>query len=248
MLTNKNIILSILFFIIFNNMNLNQTTNISGNPIFMTAILSLIVYMLDKSNKTEKFLEKFTVPNNINTINNTKNINQLKNQFNVNNKDLEVYIDPNNKLGYPSVKQIVKETIKSNNKTDCNCDDMAQKSIYNFLKERRIVDKKGLLHYADDYFADLGYSDIRYENYISPKSGGAGVYNSLDMGGYNIINSDRWAPPARLPTSCKNNDVTNVSPIATVGYPLNLQEFDQSRRILPKDNINIDYIKDRLNK
>lgn len=248
MLSNKNIILAILFFMIFNSMNLNQSTNFMSTPMFMTAILSLVVYMLDKSNKSEKFNENFTVPNNITTINKTQTINQLKDQYEQNNKDLTKYIEPGNNLGYPSVPQIVKETVKLNNKTNCNCDDIAQKSIYNFLKERRLVDKKGLLHYADDYFGDLGYSDIRWENYISPKSGGAGVYNTLNMGQYNLLNTDRWATLGKMPTSCKPNDAINVTPIATVGYPLNLMEYDNSRRILPKDNINIDYIKDRLNK
>lgn len=243
MFSKKNIILAILFFMIFNNVTINHSIGPTFNPIFITVILSLIVYILDKPNKKENF----SVPNNITTTNQTKTINDLKNRYIQNTNDLNQYIEPGNNLGYPSIPQIVKETSMINNKTNCNCDDIAQKSIYNFLKERRLVDKKGLLHYADDYFGDLGYSDIRWENYISPKAGGAGIYNSHDMAKYNLINTDRWAPPARLPTTCKSNDAVNVTPIATVGYPLNLQEFDNSRRILPKDNINLDYIKDRLN-
>lgn len=251
MLTNKNIILAILFYMIFSNMNLNQSAGIASNPIVMTLILSGIVYMLDKSKKLDKFTEQikedFSAPNKTG-INNVQNVDQLKEKFDQNNKDLTKYVEPDNNLGYPSVPQIIKETAKMTNKTDCNCDDLAQKSIYNFLKERRLVDKRGLLHYADDYFADLGYSDLRWENYISGKSGGAGVYNSLDMGKFNVINSDRWAPPSRLPSTCKTDHSIGVSPVATVGYPANLQEFDESRRIMPKDNINIDYIKERLNK
>jgi len=176
-----------------------------------------------------------------------ENLSKLVDKTNI--KDLDIKykksiedIKKANDLGYKSVDNIVKDSNKN-----CNCEEVSKKSIYNFLKERRLIDKRGLLHYADDYFADMGYSDIRWENYISPKQGGNGVYNTFDMHKYNILNTDRWAPPSRFHADCKTDNPNIISPVATSGYPVNLLEFDESRKILPRDKINIEYIKDRLN-
>ena len=244
---NKNIILFFLFYIIFNNIpNNNLPLN---NPLLLSIILYLIINIID-SNNHEKFIEpldQIKINKKIIPVKKNENLSKLVDKTNI--KDLDIKykksiedIKKANDLGYKSVDNIVKDSNKN-----CNCEEVSKKSIYNFLKERRLIDKRGLLHYADDYFADMGYSDIRWENYISPKQGGNGVYNTFDMHKYNILNTDRWAPPSRFHADCKTDNPNIISPVATSGYPVNLLEFDESRKILPRDKINIEYIKDRLN-
>jgi len=65
---------------------------------------------------------------------------------------------------------------------------------------------------------------------------------------YILLNTDRWYTPKSDPPVCKAEKVCPVCPTSTNGNNISLKEFDSSTKIMNPDNINIDYIKNKLNK
>jgi hypothetical protein len=141
---------------------------------------------------------------------------------------------------------IISDTVKSNNAIGCNCEDIADKAISKFLSNRRLLDNRGMLHYADAYLGDMGYSQLRFENYIPLGSQGNGVYDSWDLSQYAIINSDRWKPTIENTNKCRVDKLNVPQPIDSKA-PLNLMNWDYATKVLGPDNINTRYINERLN-
>ena len=65
--------------------------------------------------------------------------------------------------------------------------------------------------------------------------------------GFTYLDTSRWAPPSRNPPVCKTEARCPVCPVSTSGYPVDVLEYDDTRKVMPPDNININYIKDQLN-
>ena len=63
--------------------------------------------------------------------------------------------------------------------------------------------------------------------------------------GYTYLNTDKWSVPMVRPPVCINNTPCNVCPSNTSGYPVNLMDFDSSRKIT-KSKINKKYINEVL--
>ena len=140
---------------------------------------------------------------------------------------------------------IINKTIQENKAETCNCEDVANKAISKFLSNRRLIDNKGMLHYADAYLGDMGYSDLRYENYIPLGSQGDGVYNSWDMGQYQLINTSRWRPIAKNEGRCRKENIPD--PLPYDKGQMSLMNWDYSRKVTGPVNINTKYIDERLN-
>lgn len=170
-------------------------------------------------------------------------INEIKNKITKEDNVASPELLPN---GLPSTNSIITNTIIDNKADACNCEDIADKAITKFLKNRRILDKNGMLHYADDYFGDMGYSQLRLDNYIPMGSGGDGVYASWDMSKYSVLNTNRWKPTDKNTSKCKTDVMPDPQPVDSKA-PLNLMNWDFSRKIMPQDQINTEYINDRLN-
>ena len=65
--------------------------------------------------------------------------------------------------------------------------------------------------------------------------------------GYSYLPPEKWFPQPAHPPVCVTEKESAVRPMMTVGLPADLKEWDASRRITPPANINVDYIKDKLN-
>ena len=81
-------------------------------------------------------------------------------------------------------------------------------------------------------------------------------YNMLPMSddntgnfeyGYSFMPPEKWYPQPPHPPICVSNTKTTVMPIYTTGTPIDVKEWNESRRIMPPDNINTKYIKQKLN-
>ena len=69
--------------------------------------------------------------------------------------------------------------------------------------------------------------------------------NNWDMSNeYTLLNTNKWALQDTTPFKCKQT--CEVCPIMDSKFTL-LKNYDESRKVLNPDNINIDYIKDKLN-
>ena len=74
-------------------------------------------------------------------------------------------------------------------------------------------------------------------------------YQSKDYEyGYSFLPPEKWFPtPLRSPV-CKTEKQCPVCPTFTQGTPIDVKEWDNSRKVLQPDTINIEYIAEKLNK
>jgi len=62
--------------------------------------------------------------------------------------------------------------------------------------------------------------------------------------GFTILDPKYWRPRKEDPIDIYQENVCPVCPSLTSGYPVNLLEFDQARRIISSDNISEDYVRE----
>ena len=131
-------------------------------------------------------------------------------------------------------KQPIKEEETHDNHTMKNY-------IDNLQNDKVYYDKFGIMQ-------NLNTSDIPYSQLSNNQSQQLGIYNNSFTNkwtnDYVLLDTDKWRPPC---ITYKCNYKKDVSPSLTKGYPVNVKDFDISRRIMQADNINVDYIKERLN-
>lgn len=122
---------------------------------------------------------------------------------------------------------------------------------------KRTTDEFGMESYV--YKSDL----TKYETSKTRESDGVIVnetaytdYNILPVTpedsklyeyGYSFLPPEKWYPVPPNPPICVTEKKCPVCPVTTTGTPVDMKEWNDSRRITPGDVINIDYAKDKLN-
>lgn len=95
--------------------------------------------------------------------------------------------------------------------------------------------------------ADAGVmkSEVQYTDYnilpVTPEDSRLYEY------GYSYLPPEKWYPTPQHPPICVTEKRSVITPILTTGSPVDMKEWDSSRRITPGDVINIDYARDKLN-
>ncbi len=88
-------------------------------------------------------------------------------------------------------------------------------------------------------------SEIQYTDYnilpVTPEDSRLYEY------GYSFLPPEKWYPIPPHPPVCVTEKRSVVCPVTTTGTPVDMKEWDSSRRITPGDVINIDYARDKLN-
>jgi len=88
-------------------------------------------------------------------------------------------------------------------------------------------------------------SEIQYTDYnilpVTPED------SKLYEYGYSFLPPEKWYPVPPHPPICVTEKRSVVCPVTTTGTPVDMKEWDSSRRITPGDVINIDYARDKLN-
>jgi hypothetical protein len=78
-------------------------------------------------------------------------------------------------------------------------------------------------------------------------------YNHVPMGnleyeyGYSFMPPANWYPQPPNPPVCVAEKKCAVCPVYTQGAPVDVKEWNQSRRITPPDRINLKYVREKLN-
>lgn len=102
-------------------------------------------------------------------------------------------------------------------------------------------------HIDDPLLSTFAGSEMKYTDYnkkfFTPIGNGLGNWDTSDT----MLNTDKWTVPIQRPPVCKSEKVCPVCPITPIGYPLNLKEWDTSRRFTPSMGINTKYVEDVLN-
>ena len=64
--------------------------------------------------------------------------------------------------------------------------------------------------------------------------------------GYAYLNTDKWSVPMYRSPVCKTEKQCTICESNTSGYPLNLKQWNNSTKITPPSEINLDYLKEEL--
>ena len=65
--------------------------------------------------------------------------------------------------------------------------------------------------------------------------------------GYSFLPPEKWFPVPPHPPVCVSEKRCPVCPVTTTGTPVDMKEWNDSRRITPGDVINVDYAREKLN-
>jgi hypothetical protein len=120
-----------------------------------------------------------------------------------------------------------------------------KKYVEEIVKSSRYVDGNGFVQNM------MKGSDMRYNMYSAEEMEKLGTYdasfsNKWDQD-YVLLNTDKWAPKFNHGMyKCKVEKKCPVCPNLEKGKYIPLKEFDQARKILPPDQMNVEYIKDKL--
>ena len=135
----------------------------------------------------------------------------------------------------------IKESVKAVNVSG---PESSNKYVKTLLNEGKYIDNYGFIQNMID-------NDMKYSIYTPKQHEQLGTYdqsftNKWDHD-YVLLNTDKWRPPiGHHMYKCKTEQKCQVCPTLTKGYPLNLKEFNNARKIMPPDIINIDYINEKL--
>ena len=93
--------------------------------------------------------------------------------------------------------------------------------------------------------AETDSSDLPYNDYVTQGLLPLGAGLQSWKNDYVLLNTDKWRPAINPIPHCKVEKECPVCPNVTAGYAKSystLKDFNKSRKVMPPDNINIDYI------
>ena len=166
-------------------------------------------------------------------LNNLKNNNSITEEMY--NEILKLY----NKPGFIDITFENNKYAKLDNKNINNNNSKNIKTSTKINKKINIESNKSI-HY--DKESDMNYNI--YKN-ITPLGKYTDDFNNKFINGNDYLNTDKWRVPVYEPPLCKLDECEICND--DDDYPLNVSQWNNSRKILQRDNINIDYINDNLN-
>lgn len=165
-------------------------------------------------------------------------LNKLKNKNSITEEMYNEILKLYNKPGFIDVSFENNKYAKLDNKKSI------QTKINN--KDTKVVNKKINIEVNRSNKYDEE-SDMKYSIYknITPLGKYTDDFNNKFINGNDYLNTDKWRVPVYEPPLCKIEDCDECN--EDNDYPLNVSQWNDSRKILQRDNIDIDYINDNLN-
>jgi hypothetical protein len=178
---------------------------------------------------------------NISLENNLSNSSNIKTYVLVDfdPSDIEV-IDESETQISDMLKQLANKLDTNNN--ECNCENRVKEAVDKYLKNGKYVDDNGIIKNIID--SDMIYNQLDISMLQSLGSHDNTFSNKWDKG-YTYLDTNKWNVPKVQLSNPPN--INNIVSSLTPGYPINLLEFDNSRKVLGPDKINLQYIKEKLN-
>ena len=178
---------------------------------------------------------------NISLENNLLNDSNIKTyllvDFNASNIDID---DESNSDISEMLKQLANKL--DTNNSECNCENKVKEAVDKYLKNGKYVDDNGIIKNIMN--SDMIYNQLDVSMLQSLGSYDNTFTNKWDKG-YTYLDTSKWnVPKVKIP---EPPNINNIMASLTPGYPINLLEFDNSRKVLGPDNINLQYIKEKLN-
>jgi hypothetical protein len=118
----------------------------------------------------------------------------------------------------------------------------------NYEESVEVLKKRGIENEGTRYQKDVASDESEFDNQD---------YNQLPMGeqvntgsfeyGYSYLPPEKWFPTPPVPPICVAEKRCPVTPVYTTGVPVDIKEWNSSRRVTQPDRINTKYIKRKLN-
>jgi hypothetical protein len=179
---------------------------------------------------------------NISLENNLSNDSNIKTYLSVDFNSFESFdtIDESKTDISDMLKQLANK-LDSNN-SECNCETKVKEAVDKYLKNGKYIDDNGIIQNIMN--SDMIYNQLDVSMLQSLGSYDNTFSNKWDKG-YTYLDTSKWTVP-KVQIS-EPPHINNIMSSLTPGYPINLLEFDNSRKVLGPDKINLQYIKDKLN-
>jgi hypothetical protein len=114
----------------------------------------------------------------------------------------------------------------------------------NYEEIQKMLDKKTSEKYDED-------NDMNYSIYTGEENLPLGSYNKdFNNGfehGHSHLATFKWRPPQYDNSICKLDDHCDTCENDFEGHPVDVSKWNYTRKILPRDNINVNYLRDKLN-
>ena len=178
---------------------------------------------------------------NISLENNLSNDSDIKTYLLVdfNSFDTTTIDDSNSEIS-DMLKQLANKL--DTNNSECNCENKVKEAVDKYLKNGKYIDDNGIIKNIMN--SDMIYNQLDVSMLQSLGSHDNSFSNKWDKG-YTYLDTSKWTVP-KVQISDPPH-INNIMSSLTPGYPINLLEFDNSRKVLGPDKINLQYIKDKLN-
>jgi nitrate/TMAO reductase-like tetraheme cytochrome c subunit len=166
----------------------------------------------------------------------------------------------------PEMEQKIKSKFSSEDKAE---QEHIKKSLDDEIKfKAEVREQKSDLHRelqkSDEAESEMAENEMaKYKSIGSRKTNGILLdelgytdYNHLPMSGlntgsfeygYSFLPPAQWYPQPPNPPVCVTDNKCPVCPINTQGWPVDVKEWNDTRRITPPDRINVDYVQQKLN-
>ena len=137
--------------------------------------------------------------------------------------------------------------VNESNMKPGECKDCVHKSVDEYGMDTYMYKTNAQKYESNLSRKDAGIikSEVQYTDYnilpVTPED------SKLYEYGYSFMPPEKWYPTPQHPPICVTEKRSPVFPISTTGTPVDMKEWDASRRITPGDVINIDYARDKLN-
>jgi hypothetical protein len=162
--------------------------------------------------------------------------------------DLRIQKSENNNL-----KEMIKKLSNKIDMSEINSEKKlkSEKDVNNKLKDRiiKLERKLSSVKVYNPAAAEEDSSDLPYNDYNTPGLLPLGAGLQSWKNDYVLLNTDKWRPAINPIPHCKVEKECPVCPNMSAGYAKQystLKDFNKSRKVMPPDNINVDYI-NRLN-
>ena len=252
------------FIVSQNELNLENTTKIANvcNKFIPISMASIVLNKLVSDNiitqeQSEDLLDKLRRLSDGKNLQGSDIINQLLENDEIKISDAtsihKLCSLKNNQNCLQKLKQLMqsgtltetqmKQILRSYNKSDAidlDSKDFGAISNGSDLASKSNGDKLSSLK---DAFSS---SDMKYSQLGRSMHEPLGKYNKDFSNnfeyGYSYLNTDKWSVPMYRPPVCKSDESCKVCSSNTTGYPVDVKEWHSSSKILPPDNINLEYI------
>jgi hypothetical protein len=140
----------------------------------------------------------------------------------------------------PEVKQEVKQEIKLENDSDG--------SIYNYQNTLKQLEASGVQRTGSRAEEGTLNSEIQYDRNSGYSLPLPENYRKEDFEyGDSFLPPEKWYPQPPFPPVCVAEKKCPVCPVYTTGTPIDVKEWNNASRVTQPDEINVKYVKEKLN-